>query len=112
MKSYGQLRYEERVKIAQLWQLKFSISQIAQEVSMSKSTISREIRRNQAPPGQYWPETAQGRPLRRRQLQCRLDQDRILRETVLTKLQCHYWTPEQIAGWLKHRQTDIAPVSH
>ena len=55
---------------------------------------------------------AQNKALKRRRRQCRLDKDEQLREFVLTKLQCHYWTPEQIAAWLKHRQTEIASISH
>ena len=112
MKAYVQLRYEERVKIAELRQSKSSITQIAEALCRSRSTISREMRRNEAPPGQYWPDTAQNKALKRRRRQCRLDKDEQLREFVLTKLQCHYWTPEQIAAWLKHRQTEIASISH
>ena len=26
------------------------------------------------------------------------------------QLQCHYWTPEQISGWLQHRQTELPSV--
>lgn len=112
MKAYGQLRYEERVKIAELRQSKSSLTQIAEALCRSKSTISREIRRNEGRLGQYWPDTAQNKALRRCQRQCRLDRDEELRQFVLTKLQCHFWTPEQIAAWLKHRQTEIAPISH
>jgi transposase, IS30 family len=112
MGSYGQLKYEEREKLAELWQSKSSITQIAKALGRSKSTISREVRRNQAPPGQYWPDTAQNLSLKRRQRLCRLDRDESLREFVLRQLRCHFWTPEQIAGWLKYRQKTIAPISH
>ena len=112
MGSYVQLSYEERVKLAKLREEKVSLGQIAQALGRSKSTISRELWRNQAPPGQYWPDTAQKLSLNRRQRQCRLDRDERLRAFVLTQLQCHYWTPEQIAAWLMHRQKDIASISH
>lgn len=112
MKEYTQLKYEERVKIAELWQAQSSITQIAKVLCRSKGTISRELNRNQAPPGQYWPDTAQTLYKHRRQRLCWLDKDTALREFVVTKLQCHYWTPEQIAGWLKHRQKELKTVSH
>ena len=65
MGSYEQLRYEERVKLADLWPLKLSLGQMATSMGRSKSTISRELKRNQAPPGQYWPDTAQRLTLER-----------------------------------------------
>jgi len=112
MGSYVQLRYEEREKMAQLWQSKPSITEIAKALGRSKSTISRELKRNQAPPGQYWPDTAQRFTLRRRQRSCRIDQNAPLREFIISKLCCHYWTPEQIGGCLKHRQKELPALSH
>jgi IS30 family transposase len=41
-----------------------------------------------------------------------VDQHEALREHVITKLCCHYWTPEQIAADLKYRQDDLPFVSH
>lgn len=112
MGSYVQLRYEEREKMAQLWQSKASIAEIAKALCRSKSTISRELKRNQAPPGQYWPDTAQRFTLKRRQRSCRIDQNEPLREFIISKLCCHFWTPEQIAGWLKFRQDKLPFVCH
>ena len=112
MEKYHHLSYEERVKIAQLWQSQSSITQIAKASGRSKSTISREIRRNQGSFGEYWPDQAQKQSLKRRHRGGLLDKNTHLKEFVLTKLRCHYWTPEQIAAWLKHRQTDLRSVSH
>jgi len=112
MGSYVQLRYGEREKMAQLWQSKASITEIAKALGRSKSTISRELKRNQAPPGQYWPDTAQRFTLKRRQRSCRIDQNKPLRELIISKLCCHYWTPEQIAGWLNYRQKELPALSH
>ena len=112
MGSYVQLRYEEREKMAQLWLSKPSITEIAKALGRSKSTISRELKRNQAPPGQYWPDTAQRFTLRRRQRPCRINQNEPLRAFIITKLCCHYWTPEQIAAWLKYRQKELPALSH
>ncbi|MDP2193346.1 MAG: helix-turn-helix domain-containing protein [Alphaproteobacteria bacterium] len=53
MKSYKQLNQEEREKIVQFKQSGDSLTIIAKKLSRSKSTISRELRLNEAPPGQY-----------------------------------------------------------
>jgi transposase, IS30 family len=112
MRGYKQLSYDERVKLAKLRQSESSITEIASALGRSKSTISRELRRNQAPPGEYWPDTAQKLAHERCQRMCRLDKDEGLRTFVLNQIQCHYWTPEQISGWLKHRQKELKPISH
>lgn len=112
MGSYVQLRYEEREKIAQLWQSKASLGQIAEALGRCKSTVSRELKRNQAPPGQYWPDSAQSKALGRRRRLCLIDRNPGLRDFVTNKLCCHYWTPEQIAGWLKYRQNELPYVCH
>ncbi len=112
MKGYKQLTYDERIKIAQMKQSSLSIGRIASTLRRSKSTISRELRRNQAPPGEYWPDTAQGKALKRCQRVSRLDKNQALQDFVVTQLTCHYWTPEQIAGWLNHRQEELPCISH
>jgi IS30 family transposase len=70
------------------------------------------LRRNEAPPSQYWPDKAQALYLERRKKEARLDHDSILREFVLLKLSCHGWSPEQISGYLTHRQSEIKSISH
>ena len=112
MKKYTQIRYEERVQIADLYSKKQSLRQIALFLKRSPSTLSREIRRNASPPGQYWPDTAQRLSLKRCHRLCLLDRDKDLRDFVLAMLQCHYWTPEQMAGFLTHRQSDLHKISH
>lgn len=112
MKKYHHLTPVEREQISMLKQSKSSIMQIALALGRPKSTISRELKRNQSPPGQYWPDTAQTLALGRRRRGSRLDRDEALKDFIITKLCCHYWTPEQIAGCLKHRQRKIKPISH
>jgi IS30 family transposase len=41
-----------------------------------------------------------------------LDHDQSLKDFVITKLCCHYWSPEVIAGWLKNKQKEIRSISH
>jgi IS30 family transposase len=43
VRKYKQLRYEERVTLAELWQLKHAKREIAKELGRSNSTISREL---------------------------------------------------------------------
>lgn len=47
------------MRLAVLRSAKSSLTQMAEALGRSKSTISRELKRNQAPPGEYWPDTAQ-----------------------------------------------------
>jgi transposase, IS30 family len=112
MEKYHQLTLEEREQISMLRQSKSSITQIALAMRRHKSTISRELNRNEAPAGQYWPDTAQTLSLKRRRRGSALDRDENLKDFVMTQLCCHYWAPEAIAGWLKHRQSKIRSISH
>lgn len=112
MSVYRHLSYEERVQMSCLRQSESSITEIAEALGRSKSTISRELRRNEAPPGEYWPDTAHQKARDRRHRECRLDRNRELQAFVKTQLTCEGWTPEQISGWLKTRQTQLPSVSH
>jgi IS30 family transposase len=112
MREYRHIQYEERVKIAQMKQSMESMSEIALALGRSKSTIFRELRRNEAPPGEYWPDTAHSKARSRQKRECRIDRNPALKDFVLTQLCCHYWTPEQIAGYLSHRQRDLPKISH
>jgi len=112
MKKYTHLNKNERVEISVLWQAKSSITEIAEATGRAKSTISRELQRNQAPPGQYWPDTAALKAHERRRRGCIIDKTKNLMEHITTKLCCHYWTPEQIAGDLKTNQKELPYVSH
>jgi len=94
MKKYHQLTLEEREEISTLRQSKTSISKIALAMGRDKPTISRKLNRNEAPAGQYWPDTAQALSLERRKRGSVLDRDEVLKDFVMTQLCCHYWTPE------------------
>ena len=111
MRKYKQLTLDERVKMFTLRQSKSSITQIASALGRSKSTISRELTRNASPPG-YLPDTAQGLAKERRRRGLRLDQNLELQQFVVDHLCSFQWSPEQIAGYLKHRQTKLRSASH
>lgn len=105
------------MRIAELRSARYSITHIAEVLGRNKATISRELRRNQAPPGEYWPDTAQRFAMQRKHKVSRLDQNKTLRDYVVNQLCCHYWTPEQIAASLRYhkdkRGTEHLPyVSH
>jgi len=112
MRHYQQLSLDERVKLAQLRQSEASITEIALALGRNRSTVYRELKRNEAPPGAYWPDSAEQLARQRRLRGHRLDRDGALREFVTDHLCCHYWTPEQIAGWLRHRQTTLKTICH
>ena len=113
MERYKQLSMEERQKIYEMKQSGTSRYQIARALGRSRSTIGRELKRNQAPYGDYyWPDTAQSLAFKRKKKQFRLERDLPLQEFVVDHLCSLGWSPEQIAGYLKHRQKALPAISH
>ena len=91
-----------------------SIRSIAALLERAPSTVSREIRRNGGPEGyraSRADQAAWDRALRPKL--CKLARDRALAQLVASKLKLE-WSPEQIAGWLKHTYPDdeTHQVSH
>ncbi|MCF7805103.1 MAG: IS30 family transposase [Candidatus Marinimicrobia bacterium] len=106
--AYGHLSQNERFMIANLLDYAYPVSEIAQMLRRSPSTISREIRRNRTPDG-YHAGQADAQAQQRRwdatsrtisDHQWALIEDKIRQD----------WSPEQIHGWLDH--TGQQPVSH
>lgn len=112
MQGYKHLSYDERTKLALLRNEGLSVKAIAKILGRPRCTIYNELKRNEAPPGDYWPDTAHSMAKERRKKKCLLNRHAALRDFVIAKLQYHYWTPEQISGWLKHRQSDLPNISH
>jgi IS30 family transposase len=105
--SYTQLSERQRYQISHLKRMGYFQYQIANEVGVHKSTISREVRRNQNRNG-YDFEKAQQRAKERRHRPCH----RITAQSwaiVETKL-VEDWSPEQISGWLKRES--LPAISH
>ena len=99
---YEQLSESERHAIALGLQQKLSVSAIARALGRSKSTISRECKRNGGAHG-YISKYAQQRCERRRHFarpQPKLHRDGPLFATVCEYLRQH-WSPQQIAQELK-----------
>lgn len=104
MRTYKQLTQEQRYYIFQLNKKDFTQDEIAQEIGVNKSTISRELKRNTGQRG-YRPKQAQRKATERRQLASKaikMTTDMI--EFVDNKLTEHQWSPEQISGWLLEKK--------
>ena len=106
--QYAQLTHEQRYQIKVLLDIECSQTEIAQQLGVHKSTISREIRRNRGQRG-YRPNQAHEKAMERRGQKA---QTSIRPETwkrVEEKLQID-WSPEQISGWLKKNQfSSVSP---
>src|SRR5687768_1289458 len=108
MKTYKQLTLRQRYQIWALKRLGSKQREIAVEVGVHRSTISRELRRNASKAG-YNPMAAEQQAYKRRREKARQripdevwrEVDNGLRET---------WSPEQISG--RRRRGGQYPVSH
>lgn len=79
-----------------------SIRSVAARLGRAPSTISREVRRNGGRQGYLANQADQLAWERaRRPKACKLVRNRTLAQVVASKLRLQ-WSPEQIAGWLKH----------
>ena len=99
--NYHQLTQEQRYQIYALKKTGHSRTEIAEVIGVHKSTVSRELRRNQGGRG-YRPQQAQQMALERRaKAKPRI---RAKRWAVVEKLLRQEWSPEQISGRLKKEQ--------
>ena len=107
MKSYQQLAYEQRYQISFMLKMGIRQTDIAKEIGVHRSTVSRELRRNHGRRG-YRPKQAHRFALSRRNKA----KSYITTETWdwIEQLLREDWSPEQISGWLKNRE-DIH-ISH
>jgi transposase, IS30 family len=83
-----------------------SMRSIAHALKRSPSTVSRELHRNGGR-CRYWASLAEQAAWERarRPKTCRLVQNRALTRLVARRLR-QFWSPEQIAGWLKRTYPD------
>ena len=98
--AYKQLTPEKRYGLKAYMQAGFSMSQIAKELMVHKTTLYREIRRNTGRRG-YRPKQANMKALQRRycsQKVSRLTIDLMVRIVYLLRLDL---SPEQLSGYLK-----------
>ncbi|MGT2460189.1 IS30 family transposase (plasmid) [Cupriavidus basilensis] len=96
------LTLAEREEISRAVVAGQSIRSVAARLGRAPSTISREVRRNG---GRQCYRASQADQLAweraRRPKACKLVRNRTLAQVVASKLRLQ-WSPEQIAGWLKH----------
>ena len=101
-RSLAALSLGEREEISRALVTGESIRSIAARLGRAPSTVSRELKRNGGQEGYRATQAdsaAWDRALRPKR--CKLAKNRVLARTVADKLRL-LWSPEQIAGWLKH----------
>lgn len=102
--TYRHFTLEERRTLFRLLNAKLPIREIAGQLGRHRSTIYREIARNEFREVRhyrgYYPITAEDSARCRRRRQRKLARDAHLRGHVVEKLKL-WWSPEQIAGRLK-----------
>ena len=100
--KYTQLTYEQRYQIKALLDMKCTQTEIAQQLGVNKSTLSRELQRNRGQRG-YRPKQAHQKAVERRAGKVDTTISPETWQQVEEKLQLD-WSPEQISGWLKKNQ--------
>ena len=103
---YYHFTQKQRIELSLLLRLGSSMRACARILDVSHSTVSRELQRNTRAGGSYHATKARllvaARHAQANQSKRKLLSHSPLAELVVTKLTL-YWSPEQIAGWLKHR---------
>lgn len=109
MRKYKQLTQEQRYHIYALRKIGQTLEMIASELGVHKSTISRELSRNQGLRG-YRPQQAHQFALDRRHGSTKaIKMTKALRHLIEEKLSLYQWSPEQISGWLSlHGKVSIS----
>ena len=100
MGTYRHLTRDDRDRIAGMVAAGLTQSRIAEAIGKSKSTISRELRRNALDSGGYSAAIADGTYMERRQRQAVLERNAKLATFVRQRLS-EGWSPQQISGWLQ-----------
>lgn len=108
MRIYTHLTQYQRYQISFLKNMGLSQTEIAKELRVHKSTVSRELKRNTGGRG-YLPRQAQRKALNRRKdkVSPRIPESTW---TLVEKYLKQDWSPEQISGWLV-AEKDIC-ISH
>ena len=108
--SYKQLTLQQRYHISAFRKCGYTQKEIAKELGVSPSTISRELRRNVNLDGQYHPEYAASETkLRHQQKRKSTAMTPAIERYVRRRLK-EEWSPEQIAGRMYKEKG--WPISH
>jgi len=109
MRKYSQLTQDQRYQIYAFLKVNLSMADIAKEIGVHKSTISREIRRNKGKKG-YRPKQANIKACTRRS-----EANKFIKLTPelidkINQLIRYDLSPEQVSGYLK--RNDNIQISH
>ena len=96
---YSQLTYEQRCQIYALIGRGFSQREIAQDIDVSQSTISRELSRNSGERGYRFKQAQRKCDERRKEATKPTKMTPSMIEVVESKIRLD-WSPEQVSGWL------------
>lgn len=109
MRKYSQLTQDQRYQIYAFLKVNFSMTDIAKEIGVHKSTISREIRRNKGKKG-YRPKQANIKACIRRSEATKFI--KLTPELIdkINQLIRYDLSPEQVSGYLK--RNDNIQISH
>ncbi len=105
------LTKEQRYVIATLNKRGITQIEIAKEIGVHKSTISREIRRNASKTGKYNPDKADMLAQERKERFCfnrRFTKE--IEKRIRDYLIKEQWSPEQIVGWCNKQNIDMVSV--
>lgn len=109
MSKYNQITKDERYQIWSDLKAGFSISQIAEDLGRSKSSIYRELERNTGQRG-YRPKQANNNAKQRKSSALKaIKMTAALKQLIEEKLRLD-WSPEQISGWLRNEKEIL--ISH
>ena len=103
MKTYKQLTSVQRYQISVLKRIGHCRTEIAIELEVHKSTISRELRRNTGERG-YRPKQADEKACNRRVNAAHKRRISAEEWEVVDEKLRQDWSPEQVSGWLEKRQ--------
>jgi IS30 family transposase len=110
--AYRHLGIDDRIQIQVLVKRGISDAEIARELKVHRSTIGRERRRNKVE-GKYYYHLAQACAEKRQRERRRRPSKMTPTMVAFIEEKLRFgWSPEQIGGWLKHRQTELVPVSY
>ncbi len=108
MKKFRRINKDDRCQIYALNQQGISQQNIAEQLGISQSAVSRELSRNRGKRG-YRFKQAQAKADARQAIRSRPRKlTRRLRYRVETKLRSQRWSPEQISGWLGEQNISLS----
>jgi len=112
MPRHCHLSYEDRCQIAALLKRGVSQADIARDIGLHRSTICRELQRNSQKTGYYYHHA---QSLAEDRQATRDGRTRKMYGPLLAFVEARLredWSPQQISGWLRHRQFGLPSVSH